>query len=137
MANDNSDIVLIGLDDNRRTIGGDSDNQAVSWPAVKMAEYQMHRAMGDGTGKRVIFDATNMHRKARKRFLKIARQYNAQRIAIVFECTKETLLARNAARGAAGGRNVSESAIDAMLGRYQRPEEITEFDTVTFISKLP
>src|SRR5512137_2125041 len=125
--------VKVCPDDNRRAIGGDSDNQAVSYPAVCMGKDQMRNALD--SGKNLVFDATNMYRKARKDFINLARGRGAQVVAMVCECTKETLLARNAKRGAAGGRNVGEEVIDRMLARYERPDE-TEFDKVTFVSKL-
>ena len=125
-------IVRVCPDDNRRAISGDSNNQAVSYPAFCMAKDQMRKALGEN--KCVVFDATNMYRKARKDFINLARGKGAKVIAQVFECDKATLLARNAKRGANGGRNVSEKVIDDMLARYQRPE-VPEFDEVVFISK--
>ena len=116
-------------DDCRRAISGDSNNQAVSYPAFCMAKDQMGKALD--AGKCVVFDATNMHRKGRKDFINMARGRGAKVIAHVFECDKATLLARNAKRGAEGGRNISEKVIDDMLGRYQRPEK-PEFDEVVF-----
>jgi predicted kinase len=129
----NSNIVRVCPDDNRRMIGGDSNNQAVSFPAFCMAKAQMRNALI--AGKNVVFDATNMYRKARKDFINIARGHGAEACALVFEQTKATLLTRNAERGAAGGRNVGEKVIDEMLARYQRPDT-TEFDKVTFITKV-
>jgi predicted kinase len=126
-------IVRVCPDDNRRAISGDSNNQAVSYPAFCMAKDQMRNALA--LGKCVIFDATNMYRKARKDFINIARGKGAKVIAVVFECTKETLMARNAKRAAEGGRNVGEKVIDDMLARYQRPE-VPEFDELMFVSKV-
>lgn len=128
-----ANIVKVCPDDNRRALSGDSNNQSVSPQAFAMAKSQVGRALD--AGKNVIFDATNMYRKTRKDFINIARSRGAQVIAMVCECDKATLLARNAKRGAQGGRNVSEEVIDKMLARYERPDE-TEFDKVTFISKI-
>jgi predicted kinase len=116
-------------DDCRRAIGGDSNNQAVSYPAFCMAKDQMQKALD--TGKCVVFDATNMHRKGRKDFINLAHEHGAKVVAQVFECDKATLLVRNAKRGTDGGRNVSETIIDNMLARYQRPDK-SEFDEVIF-----
>ena len=126
-------IVRVCPDDNRRAISGDSNNQAVSYPAFCMAKDQMRKALSEN--KCVVFDATNMYRKARKDFINLARGKGAKVIAQVFECNKATLMARNAKRGAEGGRNVSEKVIDDMLARYQRPE-VPEFDEVVFVSKV-
>ncbi len=131
---DPAKIVRVCPDDNRRTISGDSNNQAVSYPAFCMAKDQMRNALD--AGKNVVFDATNMTRKARKDFINIARGRGASTVAMVFEHTKETLMQRNAKRAAEGGRRVGEKVIDDMLAKYQRPDE-TEFDNVTFVHKLP
>jgi predicted kinase len=93
----------------------------------------MKKALGEG--KCVIFDATNMYRKARKDFINIARGRGAKVIAQVFECSKSVLIARNSKRGSEGGRNVPENIVDYMLARYQRPE-VPEFDEVVFVNKL-
>jgi predicted kinase len=105
----------------------------VSPQAFAMAKSQVRSALLHD--KCVILDATNMYRKARKDFINIARSYGAKVIAQVFECTKETLLKRNAKRASEGGRNVPEDIIDKMLARYQCPE-IPEFDEVVFVSKV-
>lgn len=129
----NPNVVCVCPDDNRRTLGGDSNNQAVSPAAFAMAKRQVQTALE--SGKSVIFDATNMYRKARKDFINIARGRGVEVNAVVFECTKQTLLQRNAKRGTEGGRCVPEDVIDRMLGRYQRPDT-TEFDNIQFVSKV-
>lgn len=126
-------VAVVCPDDNRRTLSGDSNNQAVSYPAFCMAKDQMRNALA--SGKDVVFDATNMYRKARKDFINLSRGNGAKTVAVVFECSKETLLTRNQKRGSLGGRNVSETVINNMLGRYQRPDA-TEFDEVIFVSKI-
>ncbi len=126
-------IVRVCPDDNRRAISGDSNDQTVSYPAFCMAKDQMKKALDEG--KCVIFDATNMSRKSRKDFIKIARGRGAKVIAEVFECNKATLIARNLKRGSESGRNVSEKIIDNMIAKYQRPE-VPEFDEIVFVSKI-
>ena len=133
LAEEDPRIVRVCPDDNRRAIGGDSNNQVVSYPAFCMAKDQIKKALNEG--KCVIFDATNMYRKARKDFINIARGKGAKVIGVVFECTRGTLMARNAKRAAEGGRNVGEKVIDDMMARYQRPE-VPEFDELMFASKI-
>lgn len=132
MQAENPHLARVCPDDCRRAISGDSNNQAVSYPAFCMAKDQLRKALQEG--RDVLFDATNMYRKARKDFINIAREHGAKAIAHVFECDKATLMARNAKRGSEGGRNVGEHVIDAMLGKYQRPDK-TEFDEVVFENK--
>lgn len=133
LTEDDPRIIRVCPDDNRRILGKGSHDQTVSYPAFCLAKDQMKLALD--TGKCVIFDATNMYRKARKDVINIARGRGAKVIAEVFECDRATLLARNAKRGAEGGRNVPEKVVDDMLARYQRPE-VPEFDEVTFVHKL-
>jgi predicted kinase len=128
----NPSVVRVCPDDCRRAICGDSNNQSVSYPAFCMAKKQMQKAFDDG--KSVVFDAANMYRRSRKDFINMARVRGIKTIAQVFECDKATLLARNIKRGAEGGRNVSETVIDTMLARYQRPET-SEFNEVIFATK--
>ena len=133
LAEGNPRIVRVCPDDNRRILGKGSHDQTVSYPAFCMAKDQMRKALGEN--KCVIFDATNMYRKARKDFINLARGKGAKVIAEVFECDKATLLTRNTKRSTEGGRNVPEKVIDDMLARYQRPE-VPEFDEVVFVHKL-
>lgn len=129
----NPDVVRLCPDEFRAKFGTGEDDQSVSAQAFSATRYGMEEALR--AGKSVVIDATNMYRKTRKDFLKIAKAYNATTVAVVFEATKETLLERNAKRGAAGGRNVPEDVIDRMLGRYERPNEL-EFDRLNFVTKL-
>jgi protein phosphatase len=123
-------IVRICPDEIRGKIGIDENDQSVSYAAFGIAYSTMENVLAQD--KSVMIDATNMYRKTRKRFLKIARAHGAQTMAVVFEVDKKTLMERNKNRGKAGGRNVGETIIDDMLSRYQRPEN-TEFDVIKFI----
>lgn len=125
--------VRICPDEIRAEIGTGEGDQSVSGRAFMIARERMETALKDN--KHVIIDATNMHRKGRKEFLEIAKKYLAITTALVFECTKETLVERNRKRGEQGGRTVPEEIIDIMIQKYQRPDTI-EFDKVQFVSKL-
>ncbi len=126
-------LVRLCPDDFRAKFGTGEDDQSVSSQAFGATRYGMDDALREG--KSVIIDATNMYRKTRKDFLKIAEKHGATTVAVVFEATKDTLLERNAKRGAAGGRNVPEDVIDRMLGRYERPNEL-EFNQLNFVTKV-
>lgn len=123
----NKNLIYISTDSIRKELSGDEANQSVSGQAFKIAKNRMEEALKNN--KSVIIDATNMYRKTRKDFLDIAKKYNAETIAIVFEVDKNTLLDRNKKRGEQGGRNVPEWVIDSMISKYQRPDT-TEFDIV-------
>ena len=126
----NSSVVRLCPDEFRAKFGTDEADQSVSAQAFSATRSGMRSALLNG--KSVLIDATNMYRKTRKDFIDIAKAYDAKTVAVVFECDKTTLLARNAKRGAEGGRKVPEDIIDKMLSKYQRPDE-SEFDKVMFM----
>lgn len=133
LASKDATLVRLCPDEFRAKFGNSESDQSVSAQAFGATRYGMEAALREG--KSVVIDATFMYRKARKDFVKIAKNFGATTIAIVFEAEKALLLERNAKRGAAGGRNVPEDVIDRMLARYERPTEL-EFDRVDFITKI-
>jgi protein phosphatase len=126
-------ITRLCPDEFRAKFGTGEDDQTVSGIAFAATKSAMGNALE--LGKSVMIDATNMYRKTRKDFIKIARDRGASTMAIVFEANKETLLERNKNRGLSGGRNVPENVIDDMLSKYQRPEK-DEFDAIQYITKI-
>ena len=125
-------LLIVCPDTFRAILGTGESDQSVSRQAFEMAYDAANDALLNGSS--VIVDATNMHRKARKSFLDIAKRHNANKIAHVFELDKATLLERNKNRGLQGGRNVPEFVIDRMLSNYEKPE-FPEFNTVNFITQ--
>jgi len=129
----NPDVTRLCPDDFRAKFGSGEGDQTVSHQAFSATKSGMKDALSNG--KSVLIDATNMYRKTRKDFIDIAKSYNAETIAIVFEVDRETLIDRNQKRGENGGRNVPVHVIDNMLSKYQRPTH-EEFDVIKFISKI-
>lgn len=127
------EIVRLCPDEFRAQFGTGEGDQTVSAKAFAATRDGMDTALA--AGKSVIIDATNMHHKGRKDFLAIAKKHNANKIAVVFEATRQTLIERNQRRGAEGGRVVPEDVIDRMLGNYQVPTH-ADFDDIIFISRL-
>jgi len=130
---DNPGVVRLCPDEFRAKLGWGEADQSVSPQAFAATRSGMESALKEG--KDVLIDATNMHRKARKDFLSIAKRYNANKIAIVFEATRDTLIERNAIRGASGGRIVPIDVIDRMLSNYEIPTH-ADFDELRFISRV-
>lgn len=126
-------IVRLCPDEFRAMYGWGEGDQSVSGIAFEATKKALGKALDEGHN--VIVDATFMHRKARKPFINLARGRGAEVIAMVFECTKETLLERIKKRVAEGGRNIPESVVDTMLEKYQMPTEEEGFDKVTFVCK--
>lgn len=133
LADMNSNAVRLCPDEFRAKFGWGEGDQGVSHLAFKATYEEMEKALSNG--KNVIIDATNMYRKARKGFLKIAKQHDAQTIALVFEVKKEILLERNKKRGEMGGRNVPEDVIQKMLNKYECPgtDEVDKVNMVCYI----
>jgi predicted kinase len=129
----NPDMVRLCPDEFRAKFGAGEHDQSVSGQAFEATRNGMRDALFNG--KNVLIDATNMYRKSRKDFIKIAKEFDAETIAVVFEADKATLLARNQKRGSEGGRNVPEHVIDSMLAKYERPMS-GEFDVIDFVTKL-
>lgn len=123
--------VLISSDQIRFELTGDESNQTINGQVFKKVENDVK--LNCVLGKNVIVDATNINRRDRKIYIEIAQKYGFMIEAYVFECDKQTLINRNAARGKSGGRNVPEFVIDKMLAKYQSPSINEGFDHVFFI----
>ena len=119
-------------DEFRAKLGWGEGDQSVSHLAFEASHNALRQYLS--LGLNVIIDATNMHQKGRREFIKIAREYDAEVIANVFELDKETLLQRVKKRVSEGGRDIPEEVIDSMLTKYQRPGK-PEFDQVIFQKK--
>lgn len=130
---DNPGVIRLCPDDFRAKFGWGEGDQSVSPQAFAATRSGMESALSEG--KDVMIDATSMHRKARKDFLIIAKKYNATKIAVVFETTREMLIERNRKRGEEGGRVVPNDIIERMLNNYEVPTH-ADFDEITFINKL-
>lgn len=117
----------------RGILGKNEDDQSVSAKAFNYVESRVNESLK--TGRSVIVDATSMYPKARKRWIDIAKKFDAKTIAVVLDASKELLMERNKTRGEAGGRVVPEDVIDKMLGKYVTPTHEEGFDEITVISQ--
>jgi len=77
-----------------------------------------------------ILDATNLRRKDRKSWLKLASQFGAVTEAVYFDVPLDLALTRNRNRG----RVVPEDVIRSMHSRLQPPTEEEGFNKITTIS---
>jgi len=78
-------------------------------------------------------DATNLTRRDRKPYIKMARLHNCNIEALWFDVPLAICKARNAARS----RVVPESAMDLMAARFLPPSIEEGFDRVTIASDVP
>jgi len=113
----------ISTDGIRTEIGKGEGDQTVSPAAFEIARERMKRALSNG--KHVVIDATNIDGDSRRPFVKIARDFDAYKVAVTFEVSRDELLKRDAQRE----RHVGPEVIDRMLSKYKRPST-TNFDKV-------
>ena len=119
--------VILSSDGLREIISGDAENQDCSAQVFSimetMAAYLLARNIN------VMVDATNTTKKARAKFIAIARKYYCPVHAHVFKVTPETAKARNKGRK----RQVPEHVIDRMAAQlFAEPPTGDEVDFIDF-----
>jgi len=118
-----NNIVYISTDEIRAEIGTGENDQNVSTAAFEIARNRVKEALNNG--KNVMIDATNCNGDDRRPFVKIAREFDAYKIAVAFEVPREELLKRDAHRE----RHVGPEVIDFFLHKYRKPST-ANFDKV-------
>lgn len=120
-----NDCVIVSTDAIRKELYGDESVQTNNAKVYYIAHDRIALALA--SGKNVIFDATNINAKARKRILK----HNAYHIAVCFLVSVDKCKEQNAMRF----RHVLESVIDDYNKRMIIPTKAEGFDEVLFIHK--
>ena len=115
--------VIISRDAIRAELFGSEECQEQGSPASKIAFKRIREALEQGCD--VIFDATNVSRKARKSVF----QFNAEHIAVFVNTDIEECKRRNAQRE----RHVPEFVIDKMASRLVDPTVEEGFEKVLVI----
>ncbi len=108
--------VVLSSDQMRLLLSGSETNQRIHGRVFAAMRYLLRERLRLEQALTVI-DATNIRRKDRKPFLKIAQAFGARVEAIYFDVPLETALQRNSGRA----RRVPEVAIRAMAARLQPP----------------
>ena len=124
-------VTVLSSDALRAVFGKDENDQTVSAKVFQYMESEADRLVN--SGNTVLIDATNMHRKARKPWVELAKKYRVIIEAYVFVVNRDELIDRNQKRGDAGGRNVPTHVIDRMLNNYVAPSHEDGFDRVHFV----
>jgi protein phosphatase len=101
---------VVSSDECRARVSDDATNQAVSRHAFELMDFIIEKRLY--LGRLTVADATNLKREDRKPLIKMARWYDYNSAAIVFNISLETCLARNRARE----RKVPE---DALMAQYE------------------
>jgi predicted kinase len=90
------DVTVISMDERRRELTGDINNQSCNQEVFSWQQKTLHKAMRNK--QNTVIDATNCTRKLRKMLLQEARRYGAVVGAVYFDIAYQTLLDRNAGR---------------------------------------
>jgi predicted kinase len=120
---------ILSSDEMRLTLSGDETNQAIHGKVFGAIRHLLKARLEIG-GQTTIIDATNIRRRDRKPWLKLALTFNAETEAVFFHPPLETTLQRNRQRT----RVVPEDVIRAMAARLQPPTKEEGFHRVTTIS---
>ncbi len=115
--------VRLSSDELRAYYGKDESDQSVSGFAFRHIEITIEILMRQGFD--VLVDSTNVTLKSRAPLIAIARKYGADVVALVYNTSLETCIARNASRA----RVVPEYVIIRMFGMFERPK-IGEVDRI-------
>lgn len=124
-------INFLSSDALRAVFGKDENDQTVSARVFEYMEHEVDRLLKKGED--VCIDATNMHRRARKVWIDLAKKHGATVTAYVFVVDRDTLIKRNQKRGEMGGRNVPVEVIDRMLTNYVEPSKEEGIDQIHFV----
>lgn len=125
------DMVFLSSDQLRSVFGKNENDQSVSAQVFQHMEREVDRLLFEN--KDVCIDATNMHRKARKPWVDLAKKHGARLEAYVFVACRDILVERNKKRGASGGRDVPADVIDRMLNNYVVPSAEEGIYSVHFV----
>jgi predicted kinase len=118
--------VAISSDELRRWLTDDAANQSIHPLVFRLMRDFVRLRIELGTPVTYV-DATNLTRKHRRPFLKIAEHMGCRCEAVFFDVPIDECLRRNAARA----RQVPEAAIRAMAGRLQPPAYDEGFASIT------
>jgi predicted kinase len=121
--------VTLSSDQMRLLLSGDETNQGIHGRVFAALRFLLRERLRLQQ-RLTIIDATNIRRKDRKPFLKIADALGAVAEAIYFDVGLPTALARNEARL----RRVPNDAIASMSERLQAPSKDEGFATIRRIT---
>ena len=120
---------VLSSDAMRIVLSGDENNQTIHGKVFGAMRHLLKSRLEIGASPTII-DSTNLRRRDRKAWLRLAKKHGARVEAIYFEVPIETALERNRKRS----RQVPEDVIRMMLERLQPPSVLEGFDSVETIS---
>ena len=120
---------MLSTDDIRFLLADDETNQSIHGEVFATLRYLLRRRL-ELRRPLTFVDATNITRKDRRGFIKMAELYNCAVEAVFFDISTEVCKARNASRT----RIVPDWVIDMMAARLAPPSVDEGFDAVTIYS---
>ena len=122
-------VAVLSSDELRFVLADDETDQSVNGEVFATLRYLLRRRLE--LRRRLTFvDATNITRKDRRGYIKMAQLYDCTVEAVMFDTPVEVCKARNAARS----RVVPDWVIDVMAARIARPTVEEGFASVTVYS---
>lgn len=125
-AKQNCNCVVVSTDDIRKELFGDEAIQEQGKRVFDIAYKRIQQALDNN--QNVIFDATNVTKKSRKRIL----QFKAKHIAIVFTTPTNVCIERQQQRE----RKVDKEIINKMQNKFVFPTKEEGFNEIKKIKKL-
>ena len=116
----------------RAKFGASEEDQSVTPQVFSYIHEQVNILLS--SGKNVIIDATNIKRRDRAGYIKLAKRYGTHVIAYVLPLDRELAIQRNKLRVQSGGRNVPEFVIDKMISNYVHPVYSEGIDELIYIN---
>jgi protein phosphatase len=121
---------VVSSDNCRALVSDDATNQAISGHAFDLMHFIIEKRLR--LGRLTVADATNLKREDRKVLIKIARWYDYNAAAIIFDVPLEVCLARNRARA----RVVPEEALMAQYELLMKTRQTINREGFNYIYKL-
>ena len=118
------DGIVISTDDIREELLGDANDQSNGDLIFNTAYYRLESFMGSDNV--VIFDATNLNSKSRKRAIELGKKYDAEIIAIVMKKTLEECIENQNKRD----RKVPVEVIEKQFKKCVMPTKEEGFDWI-------
>lgn len=118
---------VVSSDEIRRFLTGRYDDFSQDPLVFDLAELMVERYLRQG--KRVVLDATNINRPARRRFLELARFLSCPVRAVVLEPEEEVAQERNVGRE----KPVPPEVISSFARRFEPPNPEEGFSDVTYV----
>lgn len=133
MQESTEEYTCLSSDKLRAKFGSSEEDQSVTPQVFSYIHEQVNILLS--SGKNVIIDATNIKRRDREGYIKLAKRYSVRVIVYVLPLDRDLAIKRNKLRAQSGGRNVPEFVIDKMITNYTHPVYGEGIDELIYINE--